>query len=392
MKTQIVLGTFFGDEGKGSTVQWLCKQAIERGEKPIVVRFSGGQQAGHRVISNGIEHVCSSFGSGVLCGVPTYLHKDVFIDPICMYEEYKQLKKKGIHPTIYINDICRVTTPYDVKANINDAKVRGDGSCGMGIYHTFKRCEEARYSEHGMYSFFNLAMAKPSLCLELARSYYNAEPLLELDEKFIEACDWLVKYAIAESVISGAAVRYYHVNYNDITFIFEGSQGLLLDMECGFMPHCTPSRTGLNGVKEIFLADAEVFMVMRPYLNRHGNGYNPYWKDAPNKYFLLDEPTNLDDGIQGVFKVGLFDENLLRRVFDRHHLDNWKKKYNLKLNGVVTHLDCIKAGQMAFLDNKLQYQQWTTEEFLMILSHYFDNLYGSYSPELNNNQFKLLRQ
>ena len=43
MKKQIVLGTFFGDEGKGSTVQWLCKEAIDRGEKPIVIRFSGGQ-------------------------------------------------------------------------------------------------------------------------------------------------------------------------------------------------------------------------------------------------------------------------------------------------------------------------------------------------------------
>ena len=64
-KNQIVLGSLFGDEGKGATVQFLCQEKIEEGCIPLVVRFSGGPQAGHRVIHNGIEHVCSLVGSGV---------------------------------------------------------------------------------------------------------------------------------------------------------------------------------------------------------------------------------------------------------------------------------------------------------------------------------------
>lgn len=64
--------------------------------------------------------------------------------------------------------------------------------------------------------------------------------------------------------------------------IFEGSQGLLLDMDCGFYPHVTPSRVGLNGVPKKYLKDAEVYLVTRSYLTRHGNGYEPKYKLEAN--------------------------------------------------------------------------------------------------------------
>lgn len=70
---KIVIGSLFGDEGKGNIVQHLCKEAISRGKSPCVIRFSGGPQCGHRVIHNKIEHVFSSFGSGSLLNVPTFI-------------------------------------------------------------------------------------------------------------------------------------------------------------------------------------------------------------------------------------------------------------------------------------------------------------------------------
>lgn len=377
MKTQVVLGTFFGDEGKGSTVQWLCKQAIDRGETPVVVRFSGGQQAGHRIMANGIEHVCSSFGSGVLLGVPTYLDRNVFVDPICMYEEYKQLVAKGITPKIYIHPACRVTTPYDVIANVTDSKVLGHGSCGMGIFHTFRRSQDpASRCLHEI-------IGKTGETLFHARKFWNMDESEELEDQFEEAFNWM----ISNAVMSGNMTILFD---KDATVIFEGSQGLLLDMDCGFMPNCTPSKTGLNGVPEWYLKDAEVFMVMRPYLTRHGNGYNPFREDIVQEYFTLDEPTNPNDGFQGVFKYGVFDENLLRRVIDRHHIDNLKWKYKFSLNGVVTHLDCAIMDCIPFLDRKTDFTRETIKQFLYFQSLYFDNLYGSYSQELSNEQFKII--
>lgn len=372
MKTQIVLGTFFGDEGKGSTVQWLCKEAVDRGEKPVVIRFSGGSQAGHRIVCNGIEHVCSSFGGGTLLGVPSYLNENVMIDPISTKIEFEQLQSKGITPKLYLDPKVMIITPYDVIANQANAKVLSHGSCGEGIYHTFKRGIDG----YGL-PFFVVAN-NPENALRYVRGYYGIDLNDEMDKKFVEAIEWLSDF-IEDSNAP--------VFYND-TIIFEGSQGLLLDMDCGFMPHCTPSRVGLNGVPEKFLQDAEVFMVMRSYLTRHGNGYNPSRADMVREYFSIDEPTNRDDGFQGVFKYGLFEENMLRRVFDRHHIDNWKNQYGLTINGVVTHLDCQIEDCIPFYDKNQEYVRYSEDSFLRKLSTYFDNIYGSYSPELSDEQFK----
>ena len=78
-KYSVVLGIGFGDEGKGITTDYLCHHILrQEGLAPMVVRFSGGHQAGHTVYvkessESIIKHIFSSFGSGTLRGCPTYL-------------------------------------------------------------------------------------------------------------------------------------------------------------------------------------------------------------------------------------------------------------------------------------------------------------------------------
>lgn len=339
MKHKIVLGSFFGDEGKGATVQWLCSKAIKENEKPIVARFSGGAQCGHRIINGNIEHVCSSFGSGVLLGVPTYLNGNVYIDPISIMNESEELLKKwGYYPKIYIHEDCRVTTPFDIIANRKDFKVLGNGSCGEGIYHTFKRYGGVSTS---LKSTIVEALKHPLAFISDVLAYYSYDfdhdTMIECRTKFMEAITWMREHV--EIIDSYAEYRLF-CNYDCI--IWEGSQGLLLDMDCGFMPNCTPSRTGLNGMHPMYLKDAEVYLVMRSYLTRHGNGYNPVGEKLIRKHYInLEEPTNEDTGYQGVFKIGAFDFELLDRLIDRHHLDNYKAMYNVKYNIVMTHMDCL---------------------------------------------------
>ena len=79
----VVVGCAFGDEGKGMTVDWLVKDK----ENPIVVRFGGGHQCGHRVVHKDKEHIFSNFGSGTLRGAPTYWSKDCTIDPVGFIKE-----------------------------------------------------------------------------------------------------------------------------------------------------------------------------------------------------------------------------------------------------------------------------------------------------------------
>ena len=321
-KVQIVLGSLFGDEGKGATVQYLCKEKINKGIVPLVIRFSGGPQAGHRVMYNGIDHVCSLLGSGVLLGCPTYLHKDVMIDPISLMNEIKSLQQFGINPQVFVHPYCRVIHPDDIYRNKNNEKTIKDGTCGCGLYECFKR-----NLEH------------PDILLSISGALSSPEDYVGLFglkhniEEFIEACKWINNYCYIRGLDE------IEDNYGSL--IFEGSQGLLLDMENGFMPNCTPSKVGLNGIPEEYLQNAEVFLVMRSYLTRHGNGYDPVGENFVRKYFRnLEEPTNLDNGPQGIFKIGVLDLDLVIRSFDRNHLDNYQRMYNIEYNVVITHMDC----------------------------------------------------
>lgn len=126
--------------------------------------------------------------------------------------------------------------------------------------------------------------------------------------------------------------------------IIEGSQGLLLDMDCGFFPHVTPSKVGLNGVPKEWLKNAEVYFVMRTYLTRHGNGYEPT-KLYVDELRLEDKhETNVYNQYQGEFKVGICDFDLLNEAFTRHCIDNKLRLYNMKANLVVTHFDVLEKG------------------------------------------------
>ena len=386
MTVKIVLGTFFGDEGKGSTVQWLCKTAIAQGKKPVVVRFSGGPQAGHRVINDGIEHVCSSFGSGVLLDVPTYLTENVFVDPIALKREYDVLVEKGVNPKIYIDYSCRVITPYDILMSVEDSKVTEDGSCGRGIYYSYKRAKNPT-------SWMQLAVDDPELFIEYVLDYYDipdAGRNKEYESLFIEACKWLKDSDIISFTNINTAK--YSLDESNVV-IFEGSQGLLLDMDCGFMPHCTPSRVGLNGIPEEFLDNAEVYLVMRTYLTRHGNGWEPIGEDLLRKdYISLGEPTNADDGAQGKFKIGAFDLNLYNRAIERHHFDNYIQRFKLRVYIVINHLDCLKDkfyytrnGHLVstMISSQLnRIVRFLGDELNYIPNVHIDRIYGSY--KVNN--------
>ena len=148
--------------------------------------------------------------------------------------------------------------------------------------------------------------------------------------------------------------------------IFEGSQGLLLDMERGFFPNVTPSKVGLNGIPEEFLHDAELYLVTRTYLTRHGNGYNPITRgfnlDLKDKY-----ETNLYNDYQGEFKTGIFNVDLLNTALTRHCIDNYVIQYNIKPNLVITHWDLLKNNKefVCFNKGKIEYFEYSEPEHLI---------------------------
>ena len=326
MDKKIVLGSLFGDEGKGVCVQELCRKALSEGKRPLVVRFCGGPQAAHTVFFNGLTHIFSSFGSGTLLNVPTLYVKTSLIDPICIVNEYNVLINKGITPQF---DVCsaKIITPYDVEFCRNDKKTLSDGTCGKGVYAALLRSNSEKC--------FTLN-DNPNEILKSVVKYYNTTRYKEYDELFVNAIE---KVRVLNTKIC--------VNDYD-TIIYEGTQGLLLDSDLGFQPFVTATNTGLNNFDFEDLQNAEVYLVMRTYLTRHGNGYLPYQVE---NYNLNDESeSNVYNGFQGNFKTGVFDFDLLNEAFLRHKLNKYE---NVKFNVFLTHLDTIeKNGKFIFLKDK----------------------------------------
>lgn len=324
MEKKIVLGSLFGDEGKGTVVQWLCKEAIADNKKCVVVRFCGGPQAGHTVTHNGITHEFSSFGSGTLLGVPTFIAEDVLVDPICLCKEWDVLLDKGIEPEFRISSFCRIITPYDVIHARGDEKTLQDGTTGHGVYAAVIRNEDfpTYFSDRN-----------PEDMLRNSREYYGLEKDEELEELFISCYNRIKDF-------------YYTKRCSSDVLIYEGTQGLLLDAERGFYPNVTATKVGLNALDEKTLEGAEVYFVTRTYLTRHGNGYNPKYFDCFDR-----EESNKTNEFQGKFKIGSMEFSLLDQAFKRHCIDNYITKCNIKPKLVITHLD-LPENKPYFYYNK----------------------------------------
>lgn len=417
---KVVLGALYGDEGKGATVQWLCKREIDNNKKPVVVRFSGGPQAGHTVMQHvgdkDLKHICASLGSGVLLGVDTYLDEQFMLDPIALMTEIDALLieladagsplGKDFHPKVWINEWCRIITPYDIMAGRKDLKVLSDGTCGKGLYATFKRCQEKfgnnpvkKISMFSKENNLREIIKNPQSYLDRVKEYYGitedgqdenavewsvktdyqAFTPDELDWKFCDAMERISRL-MKKDLIKFRDVDFANSGLYD-TIIYEGSQGLLLDMDNGFMPCCTPSRVGLNGLPRYITSsqDTEVYLVMRTFLTRHGRGdrekYRIKWPMSYQARILANKDlweTNENNSWQKSFMKGLFDVNLLDQAFSRHKLDNYPVKYNL----VVTHADLIDK----YIQNRHAYRPEEGET---------GGYEYSFQPDYNKSQEKL---
>lgn len=378
MEVKIVLGTLWGDEGKGNTVQWLCRKALEEGKRPCVVRFSGGPQAGHTVVHNGITHVCSSFGSGVLLGVPT-IYIGGFIDPLCVENERKVLEGKGVEAKIYAMDYIPLITPYDVYDQQQWAKEHPNHTCGKGVYSAVRRFKDLWVGDYedcwGVPKVVD-TITEDGLDEQVSGvwEYYrfprlNPEVIMDWEKAALKL---------------GNENEPYDLSKDFDVLIFEGTQGLLLDPECGFYPFTTSTKVGLNGVPEEFLKNAEVYLVTRTYLTRHGE-----MSSYDKKFFISRGPflpgdkleTNTFNKFQGEFRTSIMSLRPVEMAVYRHHLDNWQRKYRMRFNLAVTHMD---------IPNLYPSAKETVDRISLYLSSAglkLSDVYGAYGPDSN---FKLL--
>lgn len=368
MSNKAVIGLGFGDEGKGLVTNYLCLHSY----MPLVIRYSGGQQAGHTVFKDQNSHVFSNFGSGSLNNIPTYWSKFCTIDPIGIINELSILKEKGFTPKLYIDEQCPVTTPYDICYN-RTADVK-NGTCGVGVGTTIQR-EENHYSLTYI-DLFNPWILKTKL--ELIIKYYKYKDKDISLEQFLKSVDILISsnnIKISNGIPSGFK-----------THIYEGSQGLLLDQNYGFFPHVTRSNTGSKNILQLYNnEEIEYNLVTRAYQTRHGNGPMSN-EDKPHNIQLNPNETNITNTYQGEFRISLLDLDLL--LYGINKDENIRKSQNCKL--FITCLDQIQNEYRFTYSEKIVYCK-DEKEFINKIKYFLqiNEVYLSHSPYSENIKLSL---
>ena len=327
-----VIGLGFGDEGKGMTVHRLSKQLKDC----IVIRYSGGQQAGHTVYKDkNTHHVFSNFGSGTFNIAPTYWSKYCTFDPIATMNELAVLKRICDSPKLFIDKDCPVTTPWDALANQSQHKNDKHGTCGVGVGATFER-EQNKYSLRAEdLKYGSVLRIKIVLILKYYKVPMN-DATQNVMNKFIEACHRVTNRF---SIITLDQVK---LNYKNL--IFEGSQGLLLDQNIGFFPHVTRSNTGTKNILEMGFKPY-LHLVTRAYQTRHGNG--PMTNEhIPCCIADSEIETNKFNKFQGHFRQSVLDVGLLEYAINKD--DYIRNATDSKL--IITCVDRLK--QFNFTDKK----------------------------------------
>jgi adenylosuccinate synthase len=320
-RATVVIGANYGDEGKGLVTDYLASKVV--GDK-VVVRFNGGAQAGHTVVTpQGWRHVFSHFGAGTLAGAETYLAKHYVCNPIMFWREHRQIVDLGVKPIIAADPRCFVTTPYDMIVNqaVEDARGEGrHGSVGIGFGETIER------NQYPIFQLWKADLADRTKMvdrLRLIRDRWLPERCHQLgiptlpkdDDRLTDTL--LEKIADAYAAFDASVLTAGAEVLERKSVIFEGAQGLALDMDRGNFPHVTRSNTGLTNV--IPLASVlglylDVIYVTRPYLTKHGAGPLPgeFDPDPP----IVDE-TNKEHPYQGKFRFGHLDiPALMGRIKD----------------------------------------------------------------------------
>lgn len=315
MKAWAVIGANYGDESKGKHVDYLCRKHHAN----LVVRFNGGAQAGHTVVTpNGRRHVFHHFGSGTFAGVTTFLSKHFVCNPVLFNQEIVAFGSN--RPAVIVDPSCLVTTLWDMTINQAIENKRGalrHGSCGVGFGETIERS----LTDQFVIRVRDLTKADKLMAI-LQRIQHEWVPTrlaqLDIDPVEVSLADSMTAAWFKDvSQFSARVLVLPKINARRI--VFEGAQGLLLDQnDQDNFPHVTRSNTGIRNVIELAgdfgVTEVDALYCTRTYLTRHGAG--PMIGAAPDdgNLFRVSDDTNVPHDFQGSIRYAELDPYAL---FDR---------------------------------------------------------------------------
>jgi len=239
----ILIGTQWGDEGKGKIVDWLTERV------DAVVRFQGGHNAGHTLVIDGRKTVLHLIPSGILrADVDNFIGNGVVLAPAALEEEIRTLERQGVEvaPRLRISPACPLVLPYHAALDVAREKHRGRlaiGTTGRGIgpaYEDKAARRGLRFDELiGSGRFADRlaeVMAYHNFVLE---RYYGAAAVDY--QQVLDACMHHREYL--RPLMCNVSERLEAFRGAGRPVLFEGAQGSLLDIDHGTYPYVTSSNT-----------------------------------------------------------------------------------------------------------------------------------------------------
>jgi len=278
-KNIVIIGTQWGDEGKGKVVDWLTERAAG------VVRFQGGHNAGHTLVIGGRKQVLRLIPSGMLRpGVRCYIGNGVVLSPQALLQEIDELEAAGVDASarLRVSNACTLILPYHVALDKAREARRGDakiGTTGRGIgpaYEDKVARRALRAADLLNPERFRTRVAEVlDLHNFMLKQYLGAEPL----DPAQVADEALALAPRLAPMLTDVPAELAEVMSSGKSLLFEGAQGALLDVDHGTYPYVTSS----NCVSGAAAAGAGVapsslhyvLGIVKAYTTRVGSGPFP---------------------------------------------------------------------------------------------------------------------
>ncbi len=282
MSNIVVIGTQWGDEGKGKIVNYLAKDA------DFIVRYQGGNNAGHTIYIENNKYVFHLIPSGIIYdGKITVLGNGVVVDPKALMEEIILLKERGINvkDRLYVSELSHIVLPYhkiiDAHREKTKAKI-GTTKRGIGPAYSDK------YSRIGIRAidYINDEIFEELLTKNLNEKKRILEKFVdikklkkEIKKEREEIIEDFSQFVSNTTVMLNEAIK------EKKNILFEGAQGIMLDVDFGSYPYVTSSNPSVGGVATGTGIPPskidKVLGIMKAYTTRVGSG--PFPTELLNK-------------------------------------------------------------------------------------------------------------
>ena len=335
MPNVALVGTQWGDEGKGKVVDWLAERF------DVVARYQGGNNAGHTVICDGVKQVLHLVPSGILRpGKECIIGNGVVVDPKALFEEIDRLDAQGIETRgrLWVSDRAHLILPYHHGIELGSEQRRGGdaiGTTSRGIGPAYQD-KMARSGIRAIDCVNRDVLARKvranlGVVNDLLHHLYDRDPF-DADEIIEKYAHWGERLS---GYLADTSLRLHRAMNEGRSILFEGAQGTHLDVDHGTYPFVTSSNATAGGASAGLGVGPNkidgVLGVTKAYTTRVGSG---------------PMPTQLDDAIgKRLAEVGQEYGATTGRPRRCGWLDGVAARYAVRVNGcdvlVVTKLDVL---------------------------------------------------